>query len=549
MSTLPLLYEALSGEWNFQSYMDASKATSRSYPLFGVRVDDVSPEHALLALWESCIARSGLRAVLVDLWTLLLAQRDYSVWEALSAADYVLPVSDDALLGRLLRQRGAPAVQPDALLFDLFDASASQGRTVVVLEPPREVSADIALINQIWPQLHAAGIEGDGREEAAAGARLVRAINTWRPDLLLVGGQSPRSERWMHEQRGALDAGTTLLLPSLHARMAGVAQRAGVPLSNARRVRRQATLRRALATTIGPAAASSAGVMGSWLHGARAGLSDWTAALPGRQPPAALRRLGALRGSQDRPVKVHVAEWHDTEELEVMRRLGAPPLARLAPPNQPRTLAPADRRGELADQPTTALPLDELSARSEQAPPVVTGYIVQTYEAISPPEEPRASTSSAEATPLVTAAGAPPTRVPAPPPTAAQLAPTRRLQRRVPDSEGLPSDALPTRSLRRPASMPPEPPEDTPLSADTGTAEAEGPEPGLSGSLAPATTTPLRGARTTPLPEVEETAPEAATVATGSEHMESLSTTPSSPPAPSRRGSRRYWARVARTES
>ena len=67
------------------TFRDDSGDTA-SYSLFGVRIDASTPALAARVIFEAAAERRGLRMVLADLWTLLLAQRDFSVWEALSAA-------------------------------------------------------------------------------------------------------------------------------------------------------------------------------------------------------------------------------------------------------------------------------------------------------------------------------------------------------------------------------------------------------------------------------------------------------------------------------
>jgi UDP-N-acetyl-D-mannosaminuronic acid transferase (WecB/TagA/CpsF family) len=459
-----------------------------SYSFFGIRVDIATSARATLSIWESALARSGLRIVLADLWTFLFAQRDYSVWEALSSADYVLPAGNPTILRRLMRSHDVPILQPELLLADLFGAATRNDKVVALLAPEDEVSADVALARQIWPSLRAASLTKNTLNMSnATDPELARAVNTMRPDVLVVGGDSPWQERWMHEHRGTLDVGVAIMLPTLHAALAACAQRAGVPVAGLGRMRRRAALQRALATTIGPMATASAATVSSWLQEARGGLSEWSEALQVHRTPAALKRLDplALPGSH---VTVHVAELRDRDEIEAARRLGAPPLARLTLPSRLPAALPAaeqqtdERRAAFADQPTVALSLDAL--RGNTPPPqVVTGYVVETIDTTpSEQEEHTASTTdhgrepgdergdNVGALPQITPGQlAPTTRLAArlaaaataasseaasPPDIAppAEPGPTQRLPLRVPYVPNL-DDLPPTTRLR-----PPEPP-------------------------------------------------------------------------------------------
>ena len=514
-----------------------------SYSFFGIRVDIATPAHATLSIWESALARSGLRIVLADLWTFLFAQRDYSVWEALSSADYVLPAGNPTILRRLMRSHDVPILQPELLLADLFGAATRDDKVVALLAPEDEVSADVALARQIWPSLQAAGLTKNTLNMSnASDPELARAVNTMRPDILVVGGDSPWQERWMHEHRGTLDVGVALMLPTLHAAIAACAQRAGVPVVGLGRLRRRAALQRALATTIGPMATASAATLGSWLQEARGGLSEWSEALQAHRTPAALKRLDPLARPPGSHVTVHVAELRDREEMDAARRLGAPPLARLTLPSRRPAALPAaeqqtaeqqtaERRAAFADQPTVALSLDALRGN---VPQVVTGYVVETIDNTSREEGERAVSTTdpgrGSGDERSSDTGAPPP--PAPPITPGQLAPTTRLAARLaaaaaassettspPDTAApppaepgptqrlphrvpyvpIPADLPPTTLLRPPAAPAVDEPTPAPrLPSDTEQAPAA--EVG-----AGKVTTPQPGApTTTPLPDVEE---------------------------------------------
>lgn len=587
MSSLPVPFGAHQSPRD-QWFPAGGPGEPETFTLFGIRLDSASAEHVIIALWESCLTRTGLRVTLADVWMLLVAQRDHTVWEALSAADYVLPVGDDLVMRGLARRHARP-IPPEDVLFDLFDASASNNRVVALVGPSEDISTHLPLIQAAWPELRLVGINRPTGEDAEANDMLLGQVNVWRPDLLIIGGWSPWQERWIQTHRGGLEVGATLMLPGLGAPLAAVAQRAGLPMANLRRLRREAALRRALSTTVGQSALVPANRIGSWLREARSGLVNWSEDLRARRQPEALRRLGETRLPLGLTGRVHITQVHDTEEMHAIQNLGASPLERLTPasrvPSGPRPGLPAlppgthrpfgiavagDHDDGVADQPTTLLSGAELRERIAAdsspgaVPLIVTGYIVETRDVdeaaaregeggaagtpnASTPSVPSASAATpamagpdasgtSEASPAspgpaaTVENGAEPQRLPARESTAAQLAPTRRLSpRRLPREEtGLP----PTRRLRASAGMRMDP-ADAGM-ADSGVADSE------AGALAPAsplTTNPLPPASTTPLP------PASTTPLSEASPGDSLSAAMS--PVAGRRTSRHYWTRAA----
>jgi UDP-N-acetyl-D-mannosaminuronic acid transferase (WecB/TagA/CpsF family) len=359
-----------------------------SHALFGVRVDSLTPAQVAVALWESVTSRRDLMVVLADVWTLLLAQRAYPVWEALVASDFVLPVEDDAVIRRLAARLHVPVAQPGLLLHDLCGAAAQTQKKVVFVGPEDELESDVALVQRIWPALKLSGVSRWSTIGAEADDVMVKKLNEQAADLLIVGGETFWQEDFMHTRRDALTTRVIVLLPTLHTALAGVAQHAGVPVSSIGRLRRKAAFQRAYSTTIAPAAEASAAAVGTWLEGARHGISDLSAAIQAQRPPAALRRLQRLRTPAERTVAVRVNEWRDPSESEIMRRLITSPLARMTPRVMPALPPPAPRPPVviedesdrwMADQPTVSLTLDAIRASippSLQQP--VTGYWVDS---------------------------------------------------------------------------------------------------------------------------------------------------------------------------
>lgn len=384
-------------------------ADPTSLTLFGIRVDSATSKQATLAIWESAISRGGLRVVLTDIWALLMAQRDYTMWEALSAADYVLPLADDAVIRRLVQRRHIPAIWPEQMLRELFDAAVRSAKSVVMLMPKDELKSTSELLGKVWPELKFHALSRGDPDDPEPDTKVVRAVNAIGPELLVLGGNSPWQECWAHTHRDALDIGAIVLLPQLMPTLLAIGQHAGLAVTGAGRSRRKMALQRAVASTIGPAASASAETVGSWLQEARQELSEWSAALHARRPPAALRRLGALPAPQKRHVAVRVQEWN-AADMSSSRWIGISPLARLGPPRPVRvapapplalppptrpaprpTAPPRPRPPEVPDelrslwseQPTVSLSLEALQSGDLS---IVTGYLVESNGANRQPE-------------------------------------------------------------------------------------------------------------------------------------------------------------------
>ncbi len=250
---------------------------------------------------------------------------------------------------------------------------------------------------------------------------MVRKLNEQSPDLLVIGGESLWQEVFVHARRDELYAKVIVLLPTLHTTLAAVGQHAGIAVASLGRLRRKAALRRALMTTIAPAASASAESVGAWIREAREGLSDLAAAIQAQRPPATLRRLQALRTPADRAVAVRVHEWGRTSS-ETLRQLNPSPQARLGS-SRPALPAPTPAIAQppitdeldndrslndrslndrslndrsLADQPTISLSLEVLRGG---IPPIITGEVVDSGS-LHPTPTPEVAASP---TPRVTA--------------------------------------------------------------------------------------------------------------------------------------------------
>ena len=352
-----------------------------SYMLFGVRIDAIAPAVVARAIFEGATDHRRLRVVLADFWSLLLAQRDFSVWESLSGADFVLPSAADAVVRRLTRRRGVPAIVPDLLLSELLLAMEHSNTSLALMAPADELAFDVGLIRRLWPRLRVMDVSMERLSDSSMeDERLAREVKSARADVLLVGGNSPWQERWSFEQRATLQVGATVLLPVVQATLAAIAQRSGMSVPAPAWMRRRAVARRAYDVTLAPTAAASARTLNELLRGPREALQQSPLA-KWRLNPATLQRLSLAREARKaaKPAPVRVAEWRGSDESAI-RRLTESPLARLGPPRGATplpalpALPPPSDDMDVADQPTIRFTREELLA---QVPEVVTGYIVE----------------------------------------------------------------------------------------------------------------------------------------------------------------------------
>lgn len=355
-------------------------AEPSSYLLFGVRIDSVAPPVAARAIFEAADEQRRLHVVLADLWTLLLAQRDISVWEALSGADFVMPSADDSVVRRLTRRRGVPAIWPDQLVHDLLLAMEHSGKTLAVMAPANEIASDVTLIQRLWPRLRVVAVSMERLSDSnVEQERLARAVNEASASVLLVGANTPWQERWSFNQRETLQMGAVVLLPTIQPTLAAIAQRAGMKMPGpaAAWLRRRAALQRAFEATLAPAAAASARTLNELLRVPREALQHSPLA-KWHLNPATLQRLSLLREARKEPAPVRVAEWHDTDDSAI-RRLIESPLTRLGPPRgaTPLPALPApqfvDDALDVAEQPTIRFTREEALAH---LPGEVTGEVV-----------------------------------------------------------------------------------------------------------------------------------------------------------------------------
>jgi N-acetylglucosaminyldiphosphoundecaprenol N-acetyl-beta-D-mannosaminyltransferase len=97
----------------------------------------------------------------------------------------------------------------------LIELAAAEGWRVFYLGSPKGVAEKGAeALRKLYPRLQIAVSDGyfDARQGSAENEAIVERINSYKPDILMVGMGMPRQELWIHENFAHLD--THVILPS-----------------------------------------------------------------------------------------------------------------------------------------------------------------------------------------------------------------------------------------------------------------------------------------------------------------------------------------------
>ncbi len=105
----------------------------------------------------------------------------------------------------------------------LADAQRRNWRVFYLGSRPGVAARSAAILKAEFPRLQLETAHGyfDARRESAENRAVVETINRFAPDLLLVGMGMPRQEKWIHENRDALDAGAIFNVGGLMDYIAG----------------------------------------------------------------------------------------------------------------------------------------------------------------------------------------------------------------------------------------------------------------------------------------------------------------------------------------
>lgn len=213
---------------------DPSRRLPPSLTIFGVRVDDVTEDEAVV-LCEAFI-RDGRRMVVTPNPEIVMAARqEPPLRHALARADLAIPDGGGLLLaarlwGRPLRQQ----VRGTDLAYRLIERAAAGGYRVFLLGAAPGVAEEAAgRLGARYPGLTIAGTyageAGEGHD-AAARAAIGRA---GRVDILLVAYGASKQERWMGRNLPGLDVGVALGIGGVLDFMAGQVRRAPLPVRRA----------------------------------------------------------------------------------------------------------------------------------------------------------------------------------------------------------------------------------------------------------------------------------------------------------------------------
>jgi N-acetylglucosaminyldiphosphoundecaprenol N-acetyl-beta-D-mannosaminyltransferase len=179
-------------------------------PVLGVGVDVVRADDAAARLLQWAQQRSSRTVCLCNVHAVVTAGRDAEFRRALDAADLVAP--DGAPVAFMQRRLGARSQRrvagPDLMAATLALAAARQVPVFLYGGTPETLARLQQALRQRWPALHLAGARSPpfraaNAEEIAAD---VQAINRSGAGIVWVGLGCPKQERWMHQQRGQVQA-------------------------------------------------------------------------------------------------------------------------------------------------------------------------------------------------------------------------------------------------------------------------------------------------------------------------------------------------------
>lgn len=189
-----------------------SAERARQLRLFGIRVDALSFDEALAAIWRWLAAgeRRCRYIVTPNINHVVLHQSDLSFRKAYEDASLVLPdgryiVAAAALLGRPLRG----PINGSDLVPALLEAARGRNLRVFLLGAlPGVAERARDNIARTWPWIDVVGTYSPpvGFERSAEESRkIVSAVNAARPDLLVLGISPPKQESWIAAHAKELD--------------------------------------------------------------------------------------------------------------------------------------------------------------------------------------------------------------------------------------------------------------------------------------------------------------------------------------------------------
>lgn len=204
----------------------------RHLKIIGVRLTDMGFDEAVHALGEAAAGEERRTVFFANASTLNFAASDPSYARTLNAADLVLGDGTGVRWAAKLR---SVRMQANLNGTDVVPALLSQrpGLRVFMLGGQEAVAAAAAArFRELFPQANLVGWH-HGYFDHSKPEELLREVNRARPDLVLVGFGNPHQERFIIENREAIDASLVAGVGGLFGFWAGTRTRASAAFRKA----------------------------------------------------------------------------------------------------------------------------------------------------------------------------------------------------------------------------------------------------------------------------------------------------------------------------
>jgi N-acetylglucosaminyldiphosphoundecaprenol N-acetyl-beta-D-mannosaminyltransferase len=171
----------------------------------GVPLDLLSPEELREAVVQAVVSRSPLLHCSLNALKVVEARKDPHLRRSLEQFDLITPDGMSVVWGvRLLGQGIAPHLPGVELMADLLREGSRRGWGFYLLGATPEISASLkSRVESGFPGVRVVGTH-HGYFRTPEEPDLVEEIRKSRADVLFVGMPSPRKERFLLENRGAL---------------------------------------------------------------------------------------------------------------------------------------------------------------------------------------------------------------------------------------------------------------------------------------------------------------------------------------------------------
>lgn len=181
--------------------------------ILGVKVDSTPKEELLRQIQEKLNRKRQFYIVTPNPEIVLQAQNDSKLMKALNEADFA--VADG--VGLRLAIPDLEIIKGRELVVDLLQMADKKGLKVYLLGSRKEViSGCLKKTKRELPSLKAKGNPGPWLDmeanpvsevDTSLQSEIVKEINTFKPDLLIVGFGASKQEKWMYEWLSKLKVG------------------------------------------------------------------------------------------------------------------------------------------------------------------------------------------------------------------------------------------------------------------------------------------------------------------------------------------------------